>query len=407
MLKRFIKNNIAVSSLLFLSLIIIIINFHRFFKNNATYQFDSWMSNYQGGFVRRGIPGEFFFQLHNFFDIHLGWIVFIFVCLLYIFFYILFFLLISKVEINKIFILTIFSPISFYFPILNSKATGHKEIIFLLGLVTLCFFIPSLNKKNAKYLIILISGIAGLSHEGLLFYCTYLIIPYLLFYNFKSFKEIFFDLSSIIIFLLFLFILTFIFRGNEQHVIAICNSIKEFSNVSCQVSGQIAHFNSPIEGYFSQKILNYWYKDYFKIYGLGFFLGFLPLIFLYSTLAPAKQNLNFFKIKSIYFLLFPLFLTAPIYILGADWGRYLYISYTSSLIILMFILRNNIFILVKTFKNSNNNIFVNLLFVFLLLFYSFGWSVPVCCENKFKSGIFSSFNKIMYHYNKNLKTNEK
>ena len=85
MIKKFIKNNIIVSSLLLLSLIIININFFRFFQNNATYQFDSWMSNYQGGFVRRGIPGELLFQLNSLLDIHLGWIVFIFVCLLYIF----------------------------------------------------------------------------------------------------------------------------------------------------------------------------------------------------------------------------------------------------------------------------------------------------------------------------------
>ena len=82
MLKNFIKNNFIVSSLLFLSLIIININFFRFFQNNATYQFDSWMSNYQGGFVRRGIPGEIFYQIHNLLDIHLGWMIFIFVCFL-------------------------------------------------------------------------------------------------------------------------------------------------------------------------------------------------------------------------------------------------------------------------------------------------------------------------------------
>ena len=169
MLKKFIKNNIALSSLLLLSLIIININFFRFFKNNATYQFDSWMSNYQGGFVRRGIPGEVFFQLHNLFDVHLGWIVFIFVCSLYIIFYLLFFFLISKIQVNKIFFLAIFSPISFYFPILNSKATGHKEIIFLLGLTVFCYFLPSMSKKNARNLIIFISIAVGLSHEGLLF----------------------------------------------------------------------------------------------------------------------------------------------------------------------------------------------------------------------------------------------
>jgi len=401
MLKKFIKNNISLSSLLLLSLIIINVNFFRFFKNNATYQFDSWMSNYQGGFVRRGIPGEIFFQIHSLLDIHLGWIIFIFVCILYLLFYFLFFLLISKIEINKIFIIAILSPISFYFPIINSKATGHKEIIFLLGLAALCFFIPSLSKKKAKNLIIFISIVAGLSHEGLLFYCIYLVIPYLLFFNFKSFKEIFLDTSIIFLILLFLFVLTFIFRGNEQHVIEICNSIKEFSNDSCRISGQIAHFNSPIEGYFSQKILNYWYKDYFKIYGVGFVLGFLPLFFLYSKINSLKLIFGSSKINSIYFLIFPLLMTFPIYILGADWGRYLYISYTSSLIILIFILKSNIYYLPKTNKELKNNIFFNSLFVILLLFYSFGWSVPICCENKFKSGIFSSFDKVMYYYKKN------
>ena len=401
MIKKFIKNNIIVSSLLLLSLIIININFFRFFQNNATYQFDSWMSNYQGGFVRRGIPGELLFQLHSLLDIHLGWIVFIFVCLLYIFFYLIFFFLISKIEINKIFLLTIFSPISFYFPIINSKATGHKEIIFFLVLSALCYFLPSLNKKNAKNLIILFSIIVGLSHEGLLFYCTYLIIPYLLFFKFKSYKEILLDISVIIIFLVILFVTNFIFRGNEQHVIDICNSIKEYSNDKCQISGQIAHFNSPIEGYFLQKISNYWYGDYFRIYGVGFIFGFLPLFFMYSKIKTAKPIFGFSNINPLYFLFIPLLITLPIYVLGADWGRYLYISYMSSLIILIFILRNNIYYIKKVNINLKNNIIFKLLFITLLLFYGFGWSVPICCENKFKSGIFQSFDKVMYYYIKN------
>lgn len=65
MLKKFIKNNLTLSSLLFLSLIIIINNFFRFFKNNSVYEFYPWLSNYQGGFVRRGIPGEIFYQIYN------------------------------------------------------------------------------------------------------------------------------------------------------------------------------------------------------------------------------------------------------------------------------------------------------------------------------------------------------
>ena len=75
MLKKFIKNNLTLSLLLVLSLVIIINNFFRFFQNNSVYEFDPWLSNYQGGFVRRGIPGEIFYQIYNFLHIHLGWTV--------------------------------------------------------------------------------------------------------------------------------------------------------------------------------------------------------------------------------------------------------------------------------------------------------------------------------------------
>ena len=129
MLKDFIRKNLTISSLIFLSLVIVIINFLRFFKHNSAYQFDPWLSNYQGGFVRRGLPGEFFYKIYELFNINPGLVAFIFVCLLYIFFYLNFFKLIKKIKFNRLYFFVILSPISFYFPILNSKATGHKEII--------------------------------------------------------------------------------------------------------------------------------------------------------------------------------------------------------------------------------------------------------------------------------------
>ena len=64
-LKNFFKTNFTISLLIILSLIIIINNFFRFFQNNSVYEFDPWLSNYQGGFVRRGMPGEFFYQIQG------------------------------------------------------------------------------------------------------------------------------------------------------------------------------------------------------------------------------------------------------------------------------------------------------------------------------------------------------
>ena len=86
-------------------------------------------------------------------------------------------------------------------------------------------------------------------------------------------------------------------------------------------------------------------------------------------------------------------MTFPIYLIGADWGRYLYISYTSSLIILIFILSNNICFIEEKIKPIKNNIYSKSLFIIAILFYGFGWSVPVCCEKNFKPGIFKGFNK--------------
>jgi len=57
MFKIFFKRNFGISLLVLLSLLIILNNFFRFFQNKTLYQFLPWLSNYQGGFTRRGLPG--------------------------------------------------------------------------------------------------------------------------------------------------------------------------------------------------------------------------------------------------------------------------------------------------------------------------------------------------------------
>ena len=78
--------------------------------------------------------------------------------------------------------------------------------------------------------------------------------------------------------------------------------------------------------------------------------------------------------------------------MGADWGRYLYISYISTLIVLMFLLKNNILVQIKNiqfFDSINKFIFVSIIFI-----YCFGWTVPICCEKNFKPGIIEVLRKI-------------
>ena len=93
------------------------------------------------------------------------------------------------------------------------------------------------------------------------------------------------------------------------------------------------------------------------------------------------------KIHSQFILFFPLIMSAPIYYMAADWGRYLYISYISSLIILIFGLSNEIFAKEKSKNENNESMIKKILFSLIIFVYCLGWPVPICCEKNFKSGI--------------------
>jgi len=405
MLTKFLKNNKILFSLLAISLIVIINNFFRFFQNNTAYQFDPWFSNYQGGFVRRGLPGEFFYQIYNFINIHPGWMIFIFVILLYIFFYFNFINLIKNIKINKLFILAILSPISFYFPVLNSKATGHKEILFLFFLSLFCLMIPKINKNQAFVIIILISIIISLSYEVLIFYLIYLIIPFFIYYNFKNFTQLTSYVTTFLVICLSLILINYHFNGSEKHTAKICDSVEQYVNQDCKNVGNIAHLSVEIKGYSSQKAnWNYGetslYPAYYIIYGLGFIVGFLPLFIIYYKIKSNIFLLNKINLKPFLILFLPLTSAIPVYYLGADWGRYLHINYMSSLILTFFLIKNDIFFYEKKIPIAKNSGFINSIFILILCIYSFGWTVPICCEKTLKPGIYKVIKRGINYYNK-------
>ena len=403
MINDFIKKNLTLSSLLIFSLLIIINNFYRFFQNNSVYEFDPWLSNYQGGFVRRGIPGELFYQLYNFTGIHPGWMVFIFVTILYIFFYINFFKIIKSIKINALHLFIIFSPISFFFPVLNSKASGHKEIFFLFFLSYLCLLIPKISKKQASIIIIFISIILGLTYEVLIFYLIFLIAPFVFFYDFKNLKDLLKNLLPILFVCLSLLALNYHFSGNEKHTIEICNSVEKYVSPECKKIGKIADLSLILDGHKSQKAnWNYGtsslYPAYYIIYGFGFLIGFLPLFILYNKINFKKKLVNNVKINPIIILLFMLLFSLPVFYLGADWGRYLYIGYLSSIIFTFFSIKNEILIYKERPTTIKKTRITKFLFIISIIIYCFGWTVPICCQKSLKPGIYQVYQKFKMHY---------
>ena len=101
-------NKIYLKSIFSISVIIISINFYFFVKERSSMQYMDWIINYQGGFVRRGFVGEFFFQFSKLTFIRLDLLIFIFVVLLYIFFFKNFYKLLKDVSLNYLNILVLF-----------------------------------------------------------------------------------------------------------------------------------------------------------------------------------------------------------------------------------------------------------------------------------------------------------
>ena len=109
------KNKIIyLSIILFTALLIQLNNVLRFYKNNTLFEVQSWLINYQGGFVRRGLTGEIYFHLSNFFgyEIKFFYLFFLFI-LLSTFFYLIFNFL-KKIEFNFITTLIVFCPLSIF-----------------------------------------------------------------------------------------------------------------------------------------------------------------------------------------------------------------------------------------------------------------------------------------------------
>ena len=392
-LKKSDKSKKIVISIILIVAIYTVFNFYRFYLNNFSYEFDPWLSNYQGGFVRRGMPGELFFQIYDLSGVNPAFVALIFVSSLYLYFFWSLTELIRSIKINNLLLIILFSPLAIFFMVINSKATGHKEILFFASLALICLIINKFDKKNIVILISFLMVLLSASYEAIIFYFPYLILPLFLLKNFKNLKEIFFYLLFFSTLSLILLITNYIFKGDQQIVNEICLSIKEFVNQNCRIVGKIADLGLSVNDHTIQKTnapgaLNL-FEGYSILYSIGFLYGYFGLlIFLINSNLKNKllKNINLLILFSILFTF-----SFPVYYFGADWGRYLYISNISIILILFTLIKNkSIKFKTTSFCNLINNIPSKIL-VILIFFYSLSISVPICCQSNFKLGFLKFF----------------
>ena len=362
--------------LIWINFIFLSISFYSWVDEYSSWQYGDWLINYQGGFIRRGLIGELFYSLYIFTKIPLDLIILTSV----IFFFFLFSLILIKtaklIGNSKIDYLIFLSPGFFLYPLMNSEIIGRKDILLVLLIGSLVYFKDIFKKNLNLFLICILIIFLTLSHSGFLFYSQYLIVIYLI-SDIKLNKK--FVKSKIYFFIILYLILgslTNYYSGTQEQVYQICESVKTFSPKDCVNTGQISWLKSNTSHYLIEKLTfdNLTLINHIIIYSISLYLIYFFFFFKIkrSRFQLKKSFLN--NITPYKFFLTLLILTLPIFILGRDWGRYIYLSYCCSFFVYVYLTKNNLIV----FKNFSTPKFFNkkYLFVLILFFYSFFWTVP-------------------------------
>ena len=352
-----------------------IIKFYSFYSEYSSWQYVEWLINYQGGFVRRGLPGEFLYKIHQFLGIKLDLLILVTVCTIY--FYISFFLYksVKYIKSSYINILIFLSPGFFLYPIMNSEIIGRKDILFVLVMGFFVFFEKNLKSNIIVFLISIGIFILSLSHSAFLFYAPYLIFLFFLIKLNKKSEVKFYELFSLLLTIIVVFFLIFYNQGDSNIVSNICESVKNFVSPNCETAGQLYWLGNDAKSHISVQAVK---LDHFIIYTFSLIVVyfFIGLKFYKSKFKVTKFNLDKFNPILILILLFVI--TSPVYYLGSDWGRYIFISYSGSFFLYIYCIKENL-------MSSNYDLKISkFLFSVLIIFYSFFWTFPFYHAEKIK-----------------------
>lgn len=337
-----------------------------------------WIINYDRGFIRRGLSGEIFRWVSDLSNIKLNILVYLTQCLIY---FIFIFLLIHSLK-NKIitfwFFVLCFTPGFLLFTYFDGMAVGRKEIALYAAYVTWINLQIS-NKINIQICFVFgcLYLLITLMHESFIFYSLYFSIFACLGKYEPKVKICMLFAAPIGSVLAIVMILIF---GKTVDGTLICSDFLAYGINKNVCDGVIAYGNvSPIEEI--ERYLNTFNYQSLKNIILIFSIVMIPnLLFLLSIENTIYSKRNFLIINFLLILI-----SLPLFMIAIDWGRWVSMHITLSVISLL--------VFLETKKNNNHDMFkksvsngtYTFLFVALIIFIlsTTLYSVQHCCENNF------------------------
>ena len=322
-----------------------------------------WLINYAGGFVRRGLPGQLILTISQYFAWPPIIALVIFKAIFYLLFGIGLFLIGKTKGVFALEFLMLLSPWALMFPLLDPVGGGRKEICYFALLVL------SLSLGNSSLLriwrltsighVVLLSLIlvTMLSmHEGLVFFLHFFCARNFILNGFRRHNLQLRTYLPYFIALIFDVCIFAFFKGNQIISAQICSRLIQEGFDESICGGAIRALQS-----FDFSV----HAGYFWNYLPAAFLSFTGLVF-YAYLTFADYHLwNILRVLGL--LILP---TAPLYFLGADWGRWIHITALSCFLV-MWSVREKVHVDRLRFKSRTEKIF----FAILAGIYVFSWRI--------------------------------
>jgi len=308
------------------------------------YVFTDWIINYEGGYIRRGLLGEISINLSNFLDLNIKYVFLLIHLSTYLLFHLIFYKFFISFKKNYIFYLLCFSPLVFLYPIATFEAFARKEIFYITFFLLNCYLAIRINNRNIIFfstnLFVILSY---LIHESSLVFLSFFYLSYFVFLKKNNYKKKLSEFLFIfVIYLILLFLLSLPVTDEKlSKMIFMIN--QNFFEVT-EFSGAITWLQRSASSAFMFLESNYISFKY--ILQNILFLHFL-VIFLYLLYIN-----NFFKTGKYFFIFTILSFFSPImlFLVGNDWGRFVYIIYNFCLIFTFYCLHDDKKIFIKIDK---------------------------------------------------------
>ncbi len=337
-----------------------------------------WIINYDLGFIRRGLSGELVRWVSYLLNIKLNFSAYLIQCFVYISLIILFIYNLKNKKLTFWYFLLCFTPGFLLFTYFDGMAVGRKEIT-LYALFALWVNLKINNKINKRVSVVfgIVLFLLTLMHESFFFYSLYF---YLIAYLGSSESRVTQSMGLVVplgsaLALVMTFIYGQVIDGSLMcadllsHGVSknACEGVIGFGNVS-----PITEIQRYIDNFSFQSIKNII---------LIFSIIIVPnLIYLASI-----NNNNYSKRQFLLWNFFLILLSFPLFIIAVDWGRWISMHITLSVMSLLIFLddKNDNSAEIKMQITINDKIIYLAMIIIIFILSTTFYSIQHCCESNY------------------------